>query len=278
MRTEDRTDLGHVLARGGLLAHLRMGAGYIGLHLRSAMQYRISFAGQILSMLINDGMWLVFWVLYFTRFPVVQGWEQKDVMMLWAVLALGFGLVMALFGNAFTLASLVIQGQLDVYLTMPKNVLLHALMGRMSQSAWGDILFGILVFLAFGNPTPARTLLFLVSGLLSGIIICSFGVIVNSAAFFIGGAQSFSWQLINAMIHFSTYPISIFEGFTRLLLFTVLPAGFLSSIPVRVIRQFDPGFFALLCMVAVLFALLAVVLFRVGLRRYESGNLIQLQG
>jgi hypothetical protein len=36
------------------------------------MEYRASFAAQVLSMAINDGMWAAFWVLYFARF---QSWR-----------------------------------------------------------------------------------------------------------------------------------------------------------------------------------------------------------
>lgn len=77
------------------------------------------------------------------------------------------------------------------------------------------------------------------------------------------------------MLHFATYPSAIFDGATRLLLFTLIPAGFVNSIPVRVVRDFDPLFFFGLLAAASFFVALAFAVFGAGLKRYESGNLMQ---
>ena len=38
------------------------------------MEYRASFISQVVGMLINDGIYFVFWLLFFDRFKVVRGW------------------------------------------------------------------------------------------------------------------------------------------------------------------------------------------------------------
>src|SRR5690349_1553144 len=74
-------------------AHLRFVGDYVRSNLLVALEYRASFASQILGMAINDGMWLTFWWIYFTRFQILQGgWQIDDVLAMWAIAATGFGL------------------------------------------------------------------------------------------------------------------------------------------------------------------------------------------
>ena len=56
------------------------------------------------------------------------------------------------------------------------------------------------------------------------------------------------------------------------MLYTGLPAGFISFLPVELLREFSwPTFLAVLGATAV-YAGLAFAVFAAGLRRYESGN------
>jgi ABC-2 type transport system permease protein len=75
-----------------LKSYLRMAAAYVKLNVKSQLEYRGAFITQALAMFINDSFWVLFWVLFFNRFPVLQGWEIKDVITIWAVAASGFGI------------------------------------------------------------------------------------------------------------------------------------------------------------------------------------------
>ncbi|MGZ4113302.1 MAG: ABC-2 family transporter protein, partial [Tumebacillaceae bacterium] len=94
------------------------------LNLAGAMEFRMSFLMTAGMMFLNNTVWIFFWGVYFTRFPLVNGWEMSDVMLMWAVGAGGFGLSASLFGNAYRIANVVSTGQLDTYLAQPKPVLL----------------------------------------------------------------------------------------------------------------------------------------------------------
>src|SRR5215210_7333564 len=115
-----------------LTAHVRFFWDYVKTNFLIALEYRVSFVSQVIGMLINDGMWVGFWWIYFTRFQVLQGgWGVIDVMSLWAVTATGFGLCVGFFGNSLRMAQMISQGDLDYCLALPKNVLLHVLISRM---------------------------------------------------------------------------------------------------------------------------------------------------
>jgi ABC-2 type transport system permease protein len=69
----------------------------------------------------------------------------------------------------------------------------------------------------------------------------------------------------------------MFHGWIRLLLFTVIPSAFISHVPVELLRVFNPALFGGLLGFTARSVVLAVVVFRVGLHRYESGNLVVLR-
>ena len=77
---------------------------------------------------------------------------------------------------------------------------------------------------------------------------------------------------------FLALPGGDFQGWVRVMLFTVIPAGFITHVPVELLRSFDPRLLAALVGVALGLSFAAVLVFRVGLRRYESGNLVTLRG
>src|SRR5690554_5366721 len=109
------------------------------LNLAGAMEFRMSFLLLAGMMLINNFVWIFFWRVFFSRCNVVNGWELQDVMMMWAVSAGGLGIMAVLCGNYNRIAYMVATGQLDIYMSQPKPVLLNVLVSRMSVTAIGDV-------------------------------------------------------------------------------------------------------------------------------------------
>ena len=261
-----------------LANYLGLVAAYTRLNLNAQLEYRGAFVMQVAAMFLNDGVWLVFWTLFFTRFPVLRGWSITDVITVWALTASGFGLAHALYGNVLMLAGMVAQGQLDAWMLYPRALLPHMLLGRMHASAWGDALFGYAVYLLFVRPDLPHFLLFVLLTLSAMLVFVGFGVLTGSLSFFMGNASSLADQWRFAMITFSTYPSVLFEGAIKLLLYTLVPAGFVSYLPVQALRELAPRY-ALLAFGGALGVLAAgVVVFYLGLRRYESGNLMEMRG
>lgn len=242
------------------------------LNLAGAMEFRMSFLMTAGMMMLNNAIWIFFWSIYFNSFPIVRGWEFRDVMMIQAVVTAGFGWSATLFGNALRIAYMTANGELDTYLTQPKPVLLNVLVSRMSVTAIGDFLFGWIVYAFFGDRSIKGFLLFLAASVLAGLIYLFFHVLTQSLAFYIGNAEGLGHQFFISFITFTTYPTDIFKGLGKLILFTVLPAGFISYMPIGLLREIQPRYTLGLLAVVVLLALFAVGLFYRGLSRYSSGN------
>lgn len=265
--------------RARLLPTLRFAGSLFGLNLRAALEYRASFVTGIAFMAVNDAMWIVFWSLFFSRFPVVRGWELRDIATMWAVVATGFGIATGVFGNCRPLGARVIaEGKLDYHLSVPKNPLLHFLLGSISVPALGDVLFGIATFAVIVRPDAGQASLFVILSLTTAVIFTSAGLLVNSLAFYAGNSEALGMQIQNAVITFSTYPLDLFSTWVKVVLFAAIPAGFLSYLPVQILREFNPAFLAAVLCFAAGIATLACLAFYRGLRRYESGSLVMLRG
>ncbi|MGD2206981.1 MAG: ABC-2 family transporter protein [Anaerolineae bacterium] len=257
---------------------VRLVAGYLRHNLMSAMAYRGAFLLQVFGMVLNNTMLLFFWWVLFSQLPTLRGWTLDQVMTLYAVVAFGFGLANVVCGNAFLVARLIVRGDLDYYLALPADPLVHLLVSRMSVSAWGDMAFGLAVYLLAAPRFWASLPLFLLLGLLAGLVFVAFGVLVGSLAFWVGNADNLATQAVNALITFGIYPIEIFPGAIQWLLYTLIPAAFVGSLPAALLTDFHWGRLAVLAAAAGGFALLARLVFQWGLRRYESGNLVTVRG
>jgi viologen exporter family transport system permease protein len=246
-------------------------------NLLAAMEYRAAFLTQVIGMFLNDGFYFVFWIIFFNRFPQIQGWKLNDMFLLFGLVAAGYGLAVYFFGNTWFLVDVIINGNLDYYLSLPRPVLLHTLASRSISSGLGDATYGFMSFFFAQQLTLDAFGRFLLGVFFSATILVSFLVLVQCLAFWVGNAQLFTTNAVNAVITFSTYPMILFDGTARFLLLTILPAGFIGAIPAEMVRSFTWLRLLELCGATLLFLCLAVFIFYRGLRRYESGSAIQVQ-
>ncbi len=246
-------------------------------NLLAAMEYRVSFISQIAGMMLNNAVYFLFWVIFFDRFQSVRGWELDDMFLLFGIAAAGIGLGNYLFGNNHALADTIAGGRLDYYLSLPRPVLLHVLASRSLTHGLGDFSYGLISFALAGQWTAGAVARFLGATLVAAVVYLSFLVLVQSLAFWLGNASMLGQQALNALVTLALYPITLFDGTAKLLLFTVVPAAFIGAVPAELVREFSWATFAQLLAAAGAFLGLALLVFYRGLRRYESGSAIQTQ-
>jgi len=246
-------------------------------NVQSVMEYRISFLTQVIGMMVNNFIYFAIWMIFFDRFKDVRGWGINDMYITFGVLASSFGLVSLFFGNAFFLGDIINNGRLDYYLSLPRPVLLHAVSSRMISSGMGDFTYGFISFALSGQVTWEGFLRFVLAILLAAVVFAAFLILVNSIAFWAGIVTSLSNLMLNAMITFGIYPITLFDNYAKLILFTVIPAALMGAIPAEFVHTFSWQTLAQLLLGAMIFLGLAVTVFRLGLKRYESGSAIQIE-
>ncbi len=251
---------------------LRFALGLTATNLKASFALRGAFWLQALAMLLNNVFFFSIWWIFFHRFEEIRGWRLDDMAALFGVVAGGFGIAVLLFGGVRDLARVIVEGDLDSLLTQPKSPLLQALGSKTVASGWGDLATGALFLWISGKLTLATLPLAVLAVGVSGAVFTATGVLVHSLAFWLGRIDSLARQLWEFTLTFSLYPRTLFEGALKLLLFTLIPAGFIGYLPVELLQEFRWTGLAATLGGAVLYVGLALFVFERGLRRYESGN------
>ncbi len=234
---------------------------------------RASFVFQIVLMAVNDIAWIVFWGLFFHRVGTANGWTFHDVIVMFSLLTVVAGIGLGLFANCRRIGRMVADSSIDEVLVLPVRPLGQLLCRRVEPTNLGDLVFGVILFLAAADPTPERLLLWTACVLLGVCVMVAFLVWVGSFTFFVGGRGEHADLGFNALLLLASYPLDFFGGPVRVLLFTIVPAAFITGVPVSLMRHFAPGQFALIVAAAAILIALAWSTFHLGLRRYSSGSL-----
>jgi ABC-2 type transport system permease protein len=142
-------------------------------------------------------------------------------------------------------------------MTQPKAVLPRLLAGESLAHGWGDLVRGAATLATLAGLDAARLPLTMLAVMLGVAVYVSAAVTFASLSFWIAGARSFARDLRKFLLLFSTFPGSIYSGATRLIAFTVLPAGFVVLAPGAFVREPTPAHLAVAVASAIGYAGLA---------------------
>lgn len=259
------------------MSYFRLFLAYLKINLNTHLEYRFNVVLDFFANLIEVSVYIFFWRLFFEVTQDVNGWRFEQLVGLVAFNSLIYGLVdVGIGGLIWNINEYIREGRIDFYLTLPKNVLSHLLISGVSVNRMGRLLIGLGYYILFIPITFYSLMMLLIGSLLGAIIFLSWLIIFHSLTFWLG-QSTLVWESLASLLEFARKPTDIFQGIIRLTLYTILPAAFLGTVPVRMIYEFSLwrlfyfGFFALGSLA------LAVWFFYRGLRRYESGNLITVR-
>jgi ABC-2 type transport system permease protein len=241
-------------------------------NLKSAVSLRGNFLLQVTFMILNNVTFFVFWWVLFERVPHLRGYGLSEMEALFGISAAGFGLVQCFFGGVRHLPRFIDDGELDSLLTQPKPTLLYALGMRSHPSGFGDFLSGLGFLWLSGYATLTNLPAVALAVAASALGFLGSGIVFFSLAFFLGRTEVLSRQLWELTITFSLYPEPLFGGVLRFLLFTLLPAGIVSYLPLRVVRAATLSDVLVMTAGALLYVFFGAFLFGRGLKRYTSGS------
>src|SRR5438270_8999374 len=256
----------------------RFSGALLATSLASAMAQRGAFLMQVGLMALNNAIFFTFWIVLFDRVSRIRGYALSDVAVLYGVVAVGVGLAVTVAGGGPLLARFIHEGELDALLPQPKPTLLYALGRRTVASGIGDVASGFAMIALSGIVSVWIIPVVVVAILASATICISSCVLFNSVAFWLGRVEAATRQLSESLITFSLYPEPLFGGAVRLLLFTVVPAGFVGYLPARLVRAPSAVAVGELLGAAVLYGCVAWMVFNRGLRAYASGSRFELNG
>jgi len=251
---------------------LRFLRALVATNLRASIALRGAFWLRAGFMFLNNFIFLIAWVLFFRHYKSVLGWQLEDTAAVYGICAGAFGLSLVFGGGVRHLARMIAEGDLDSFLTQPKPVLLHAVGSSSEASGWGDLLSAIVLFALCGYVTPAMIPVCVLVSVTGALIFLASMAMFQSLAFWVGDHSAIAQQAMHFILTFALYPKTIFTGMIKVVLFTAIPAGLITFLPVELLRDFRWSTLGIVLGSATLYVFLAGVVFQLGLRRYESGN------
>ncbi len=240
--------------------------------IRSSISVRGAFLIECVLMLGNNLIFILMWWLFFRQFKTIGGWTFNDMIALNAIGMGAYGLMQITAGGIKNLSRMILSGDLDPFMTQPKNILLQIASSKSYSKGWGYLITTTFLMFMGGLTTLKAVSLIVLCMVCGSLVFTSMGIIAHSLAFWIGPIESVSKKYCDSLFLFALYPTNIYSGVLEMMMFTVIPAGFIGYLPVELLKQFSFLNLALLIFGTASFLALSVFIFNLGLRRYESGN------
>lgn len=240
--------------------------------IRASISKRESFIMLSVFMIANNLIFAVLWWIFFRQFHDVGGWKFEDLLALMAIGTGGYGLMQICFGGVRTLSTIILSGDLDSFMTQPKNILLHIAGSKSMAKGWGHLMTTVILISLGGLATFSNIVLILISILSGCLVYTSFNIMAHCLPFWMGSVEGLSKKYTDALFLFALYPTNIYSGLLQIIMFTLIPAGVIGYIPVELLRNFSWPLLLILMATSITFFGLAFLVFYAGLKRYESGN------
>jgi len=257
-----------------LRAYFTLLGGYMRVNWRSSLEYRTNFLFEILLSLLEVGMYLFYWNVFFSISGGIAGISYAQLVALVAFNHIIYGGADTLMGNHVWEASeSIVKGQLDLFLVQPKSAIFQLFFSGAQPLRAIQVVTGAVVYFIVIPPTLHNILLFLFGFLVGTSIFSSWIVIIHALTFRLGNSVVI-YKLMSVILHFAKKPANIFSFAVRFVLYTIIPAAYLGTIQAGQVFDPDAKILALLAFLAIVSPMLAAYLFRRGMRRYESGNLV----
>lgn len=236
------------------------------------MSVRGAFLLESSLMIANNLVFVLMWWIFFRQFNEVAGWTLRDIIALNAIGMGAYGLMQICFGNVKQISRIILSGDLDPFMTQPKNLLIHLISSRSMVKGWGHLMTTV-ILLILGNLTTPHVLALVLLSMISGcLVFTALAIIAHSMVFWFGGVESLARKYCDSLFLFALYPTNIYSGLLQLVMFTLIPAGIIGYLPVELLRNFSWIDLVILLSSSIAFFALAFLVFHLGLKRYESGN------
>jgi ABC-2 type transport system permease protein len=239
--------------------------------------YRTNF----LTAVTTDVIWILvelslFSVIY-ANVNTIAGWTRVQVFFFLGIFFASDALFTTFFQrNFWTFSDLVNRGELDILLTKPIHPLFLALSRSINLTAIFNLFLGLGVAARYagpaGFPGGSRWLLLLLwlgIGMTTAVLLrFAFSIWV----FWTDRSWALS-RMYYQFFAFATKPDSLYPKAIRYLILSLLPFAFIGSVPARaLLHGLEPREYLLIFLVLGSFAALDALLWRAGLRRYQSAS------
>ena len=252
---------------------------FLGQQMKAILAYEADFVILLFAAVIIQVVGFAFIWTIFQRIPNINGWTLWQVLMMYSLIFITEGVVSLFFEGTWRLGWLVYSGQFDQMLVRPVSPILQVMAGAVGFNGLGNIVTGGVLFtISLTNVpmqwTPGRILMIPVLIASAAMIRTALTLGAASSAFWIRNPFSMVPMFVHQLGEFAKYPITIYSVAVQAVIVVAIPFAFVSFFPTAFLFGMDawslPGL--LTPLVAVYCMVLAVWLFRHGMKNYESSG------
>jgi ABC-2 type transport system permease protein len=248
---------------------------------RAQMQYKVSFAMDLLASFVGTAMDFAAILILFTQVKTLGQWTMPEIALLYGLAGIALALADVITSGFDLFPELIRLGQFDQLLIRPRNVFWQVAASDFPLRRLGRVIQALLILIAallwlrvaWG---PAE-LLFLVLAILGGtLFFCGLFVIRATIAFW----TIESLEAINILtyggVETASYPMTIYADWMRRFFIYIVPLAFVSYYPaLYLLNKPDPfalpGFVPFLAFPAcAMVFLIAIIFWSFGVRHYQS--------
>ena len=256
---------------------LRFALYAIKKNIQNSAELRTSFFTNIVGMAINNTAFIIIWVFFVKSVGVINGWTAADIVGLQGFTALCYGIVFSVDAGIRKTADYVASGAFDRFMLSPKNILVRVATSSFSISTIGDIIFGIACLVIYGlliHVSAYQVLLMFLLVLVSTIVFLAAVIAVYSASFLFTDANSVTSGLFELFMTPSIFHGGAFQGATRFVFTFLIPSLLVGALPVEIVRDVSIEKLLLVAVLSIAWFFLSIKLFSMGVKKYESSNLM----
>jgi len=227
------------------------------------------------------GTAITMWVLLYS-FGAIDGWSFWELLFLFALSVLSWGVCVVFFFHFRTLDQFIVQGTFDRFLVRPIHPFFHFMSMKFDVGAFGQFLFSIVAMVIAYNKlnlhwNVSQWLVFLGAVIGGTLIQGGLLIAISAMAFWTTRSEQVYWVVMWPAKSLMNYPLSIYPRVVQVLVTFVLPFAFVNYLPALLLLGktkgiFPPywGFFSIF--VGVVFFWLCFQLWMLGLNRYQSAG------
>jgi len=255
---------------------LRLYIRFLSIHLKSQMQYKLSFFLTMAGWIMMSFLELLSVTFVFARFHSVAGFSLREVLLCFATMMMAFNLA-ELLGRGFDVfARMLGNGEFDRVLVRPRRATFLVLASQIEFARIGRLLQGIAVFIYV---IPRSEVVWTADKILTLILMIVGGTLVFFCLFLIYAAYTFftteGLEVLNIFIYggreFGQYPFAIYGKEVLRIATFLIPMALFQYYPLLYLLGRETSiWYALAPLGSLLFAVPAFALWSLGLRHYKS--------
>jgi len=242
------------------------------------MEFKANFLGGLFVDLVYYSVYFFLFNVIYSYVDTLGVFSRQDIMIFLVVCYLADTCDMFFFsGNIFSLNQLMVKGELDFFLLKPVDSQFITSLRKVRAYALANfiILLALLIRQIYYYPNNIALInisLFILSFIMGILLWYSIDFIIASTCFWFKNFSVSGW-LSHEILKFSSRPDSIYTGFMRKILFSLMPMTLIASVPTRFLLYGpDWDLFLWQLFITIIFLFSSRVVWHRGLLRYESAS------